>query len=184
MEETAPLLQDPDLTMRSLASEEFNALSDALSKTVKTIFPALLIPPSTTCHLSALMELKSGVGGSESSLFLSDLLRMYQRLAHSNNWKSSIVAENNLESGGIKDAIVEIKGETAYDTLRWESGVHRVQRVPATEASGRTHTSTVAVVVSTYPFGNFIRILDIWSGITSYGRNRYSQGRTIFYGRH
>ena len=75
---------------------------------------------------------------------------MYQRLAHSNNWKSSVVAENNLESGGIKDAIVEIKGETAYDNLRWESGVHRVQRVPATESSGRTHTSTVAVVVSTF----------------------------------
>ena len=136
--------------MRSLASEEFNTLSNTLSKTVKTVFPTLLIPPSTTCHLSALMELKSGVGGSESSLFLSDLLRMYQRLAHSNNWKSSIVAENNLESGGIKDAIVEIKGETAYDTLRWESGVHRVQRVPATESSGRTHTSTVAVVVSIF----------------------------------
>jgi peptide chain release factor 1 len=182
LEETAPLLQDPDLTMRSLASEEFNTLSDTLSKTVKTIFPALLIPPSTTCHLSALMELKSGVGGSESSLFLSDLLRMYQRLAHSNNWKSSIVAENKLESGGIKDAIVEIKGETAYDTLRWESGVHRVQRVPATEASGRTHTSTVAVVVSTYLFGNSMKSLDIRSGVTSYGGNRYSQGRTILYG--
>ena len=136
--------------MRSLASEEFKSLSDTLSKTVKTIFPALLVPPSTTCHLSALMELKSGVGGSESSLFLSDLLRMYQRLAHSNNWKSSIIAENSTDSGGIKDAIVEIKGETAYDTLRWESGVHRVQRVPATESSGRTHTSTVAVVVSTF----------------------------------
>ena len=81
---------------------------------------------------------------------LSDLLRMYQRLAHSNNWKSSIVAKNNIDGGGIKDAIVEIKGETAYDTLRWESGVHRVQRVPATESSGRTHTSTVAVVVSTF----------------------------------
>ena len=139
--------------MRSLASEEFSTLSDTLSKTVKTIFPALLIPPSTTRHLSALMELKSGVGGSESSLFLSDLLRMYQRLAHSNNWKSSIVAENSLESGGIKDAIVEVKGEAAYDSFRWETGVHRVQRVPATESSGRTHTSTVAVVVSFYSFG-------------------------------
>ena len=136
--------------MRSLAFEEFNTLSDTLTETVKTIFPALLMPPSTTRHLSALMELKSGVGGSESSLFLSDLLRMYQRLAHSNNWKSSIVAKNDIESGGIKDAIIEIKGETAYDTLRWESGVHRVQRVPATESSGRTHTSTVAIVVSSF----------------------------------
>lgn len=136
--------------MRSLASEEFRTLSNTLTESVNTTFPALLIPPSTTRHLSALMELKSGVGGSESSLFLSDLLRMYQRLAHSNNWKSTVVAKNSLETGGIKDAIVEIKGETAYDTLRWESGVHRVQRVPATESSGRTHTSTVAVVVNTF----------------------------------
>lgn len=95
------------------------------------------------------MELKSGVGGSESSLFLSDMLRMYQRLANNTNWKSSILAKNETEGGGIKDAIVEFKGEGAYDALRWESGVHRVQRVPATESSGRTHTSTVAIVVST-----------------------------------
>lgn len=138
--------------MRLLASQEFNALSATLSEIIKTTFPALLIPPSGTRHLSALMELKSGVGGSESSLFLSDLLRMYQRLAHSNNWTSSIVAKNSVENGGIKDAIVEINGRTAYDTLRWESGIHRVQRVPATESSGRTHTSTVAVVVSTFSF--------------------------------
>jgi peptide chain release factor 1 len=93
------------------------------------------------------MELKSGVGGSESSLFLADLLRMYQRLANSRRWKAQIVTKNDLESGGIKDAVLEIKGEEVYDTLRWESGVHRVQRVPATEASGRVHTSTVAVIV-------------------------------------
>lgn len=88
---------------------------------------------------------------------------MYQRLAHSNNWKSSIVAKNSIESGGTKDAIVEIKGETAYDTLRWESGVHRVQRVPATESSGRTHTSTVAVVVraSSFLFNLPLKDLDI-----------------------
>jgi peptide chain release factor 1 len=93
------------------------------------------------------MELKSGVGGSEASLFLADLLRMYLRLSIGRRWKATVVAQNDSDGGGIKDAIVEIKGEGAYDALRWESGVHRVQRVPATEASGRVHTSTVAIVV-------------------------------------
>lgn len=149
MEETALLLNDPDPTMRSMAADEITLLSNTLSDIIQITFPSLLIPHSTTKHLSALMELKSGVGGSESSLFLSDMLRMYQRLANNTNWKSSILAKNETEGGGIKDAIVEFKGEGAYDALRWESGVHRVQRVPATESSGRTHTSTVAIVVST-----------------------------------
>ncbi|KAF8954711.1 hypothetical protein BDZ97DRAFT_1674230 [Flammula alnicola] len=147
LQETVALLDDPDPSMRSLAADEINSLSTTLADIVQNTFPSLLIPPSTTKHLSALMELKSGVGGSESSLFLADLLRMYQRLANNTHWKASIVAKNDTEGGGIKDAIVEFKGDGAYDALRWESGVHRVQRVPATEASGRTHTSTVAIVV-------------------------------------
>ncbi|KAF8154628.1 hypothetical protein B0H34DRAFT_752636 [Crassisporium funariophilum] len=147
LEQTAPLLNDPDPTMRSLASDEFHSLSNSLTDTLHTTFPALLVPPSPTRHLSALMELKSGVGGSESSLFLSDLLRMYQRLASDADWKATVVGKNATDAGGIKDAIVEIKGQGVYDALRWESGVHRVQRVPATETSGRTHTSTVAIVV-------------------------------------
>ena len=133
--------------MSALGSQEFDSLSKTLEDLVRSTLPALLIPQSTTGQLSALMELKSGVGGSESSLFLGDLLRMYQRLAVTANWKASIIAKNDSDSGGIKDATVEFKGAGAYDSLRWESGVHRVQRVPATEASGRTHTSTVAIVV-------------------------------------
>lgn len=93
------------------------------------------------------MELKSGVGGSEASLFLTNLLRMYQRYAHTMRWKANVVASNENEGGGTKDAVIEFEGKGAYDALRWESGVHRVQRVPATEASGRVHTSTVAIVV-------------------------------------
>jgi peptide chain release factor 1 len=135
--------------MRSLASEEYTALTETLTHTLTQTFPHLLTPPSTTSHLGALMELKSGVGGSESSLFLGELLRMYQRLATSSQWKPQIMSQNELEgmSNGIKDAVLEIKGGGAYDALRWESGVHRVQRVPATETSGRVHTSTVAVIV-------------------------------------
>ncbi|KII85605.1 hypothetical protein PLICRDRAFT_115967 [Plicaturopsis crispa FD-325 SS-3] len=147
LRETVPLLGDPDPTMRSLAIEEYDALSTALTHQIKTVFPSLLVPPSSTAHLSAMIELKSGVGGSEASLFLADLLRVYMRFANTRRWKAQIVASNHTEGGGVKDAIVEVKGQGSYDALRWESGVHRVQRVPATEASGRTHTSTVAVVV-------------------------------------
>ncbi|KAF9553444.1 release factor [Agrocybe pediades] len=133
--------------MQQLALEEVESLTSTLESLAEKTFPSLLIPPSTTKHMSALMELKSGVGGSEASLFLADLLRMYQRFADTTSWSVEIVAKNDAEGSGIKDASVEFKGEGAYDTLRWESGVHRVQRVPATEASGRTHTSTVAIVV-------------------------------------
>ncbi|KAJ3569151.1 hypothetical protein NP233_g5240 [Leucocoprinus birnbaumii] len=146
-QETIELLSDPDPSMRALATEEYASLTEQLNQSVTETFPQLLVPPSETAHLGALMELKSGVGGSESSLFLADLLRMYQRLANASRWKAQVVTQNELEIGGIKDAILEVKGEGAYDTLRWESGVHRVQRVPATESSGRVHTSTVAVVV-------------------------------------
>ena len=95
------------------------------------------------------MELKAGVGGDEASLFVSDLLRMYGRVAETNRWNVEVIAKEETESGrGTKNAVLEVRGEGAYDALRWESGVHRVQRVPETERSGRVHTSTAAVVVS------------------------------------
>ncbi|CAK5277630.1 unnamed protein product [Mycena citricolor] len=145
LRETTTLLDDPDL--RSMASEDYDMLSQAMQDMLTTEFPRILVPPSRTSHLSALVELKSGVGGSEASLFLGDMLRMYLRLAQASRWKANIVSQNNLDSGGIKDAVVEFKGVGAYDSFSLETGVHRVQRVPATEQSGRTHTSTVAVVV-------------------------------------
>ena len=133
--------------MRALASEEHTQLTDALSTSLSSTFPALLVPPSTTAHLSAIIDIKSGVGGSEASLFLGDLLRVYLRYAQDSRWKADIVTKNESDNGGIKDAVVEVRGPGAYDALRWESGVHRVQRVPATETKGRVHTSTVAVIV-------------------------------------
>ncbi|KAJ7940480.1 hypothetical protein B0H13DRAFT_2225896 [Mycena leptocephala] len=145
LRETTVLLDDPDL--RSMASEDYTMLAESLKEIVKKTFPSILVPPSRTSHLSALLELKSGVGGSEASLFLEEMLKMYLRLAQVSRWKANVVASNDLDVGGIKDAVVEFKGPGAYDALRWESGVHRVQRVPATEQSGRVHTSAVAVVV-------------------------------------
>ncbi|KAG5645957.1 hypothetical protein DXG03_004749 [Asterophora parasitica] len=146
LEETNSLLDDPDESMRAMAVEEHQTLTNSLTTLIESTVPTLLIPPSPTSQLSAILELKSGVGGSESSLFLENLLRMYVRLANVRRWGVE-VSTNSNEGGGVKDATVEVRGEGAYDALKWESGVHRVQRVPATEASGRVHTSTVAAIV-------------------------------------
>jgi len=146
--ETATLLTDPDPTMRSLAAKEQAELFSTLSNHLATAFPALLVPKSSSGRHFALMELKAGVGGDEACLFAADLLRMYSRLAEEYGWPVEAISKEYTEGGkGIRGAVLEIKGGGAYDTLRWESGVHRVQRVPETEKSGRLHTSTVAVVV-------------------------------------
>lgn len=137
--------------MRSLAADEFTMLQESLSMHLSTKFPSLLVPPSQTRSFSALLELKAGVGGSEATLFLEDLLRVYVRHAHSQGWRADVIQSTEVIGGGMRDAIVEVKGEGAFDALRWETGVHRVQRVPATEASGRVHTSTVAIIVSLIP---------------------------------
>lgn len=144
--------------MRAMAEEEHATLTQKLSTALEITFPKLLIPASDdTSRLSAYIELKAGVGGSEASLFVGDLMRMYLRLSQSMSWTATVVSSSIIENGGFRDAIIEVRGEHSYDTLRWETGVHRVQRVPATERLGRTHTSTVACIVSlslsesTYP---------------------------------
>ncbi|KAF9515360.1 hypothetical protein BS47DRAFT_1342070 [Hydnum rufescens UP504] len=146
------LPEEPDPSMRALIEEERDQIAESLSHQLTETIPSLLIPASKTKLLSAIMELKAGAGGDEASLFLSEILRMYTRLATSSGFRPELVASTTLEgskgpTGGIRDAILEIKGKGSYDVFRWESGVHRVQRVPATETQGRTHTSTVAVVV-------------------------------------
>jgi len=143
--DTLPLLDDPN--MRDLAKEEYLSLTHDLTHYITHVFPSLLATPHESEHMSALIELKSGVGGSEASLFVADILRMYVRFAHTRDWHPTVLSSNESDGGGVKDAILEVKGTGAYDALRWESGVHRVQRVPATESSGRVHTSTVAAVV-------------------------------------
>ena len=144
------MMEDSDETLRALAAEDDRTFEETLHRLVGGVFPSLLIPPSKTAHMSALMELKAGVGGSESNLFLAELMRMYLRYAQSVKWKTTTVSSLDAPEGGVKNAVIEFKGPGAYDSLRWESGVHRVQRVPATEASGRVHTSTAAVVVSRF----------------------------------
>ena len=145
-EDTIQLFDSPELL--DLAIAETDGLLSDLRSLLAHDLPNALLPSSETEGLSALVELKAGVGGSESSLFTAELLRMYGRFARLNGWEPTVLASSESDGGGFKDVIFEVNGSGAYDTLRWESGVHRVQRVPATEASGRLHTSTVAAVVS------------------------------------
>ena len=111
---------------------------------VNVIFPSVLLPSSRTkCH--ALLEFKAGVGGAESNLFLSDLAAMYRRYAIIRGWH---YRSAGLRDHGAKHAIVEVLGEGSYESLRWETGIHRVQRVPGTESGRRVHTSTASLIVS------------------------------------
>lgn len=147
------MTKDEDPEIREMAEEERDQLVANLSVHLSETFPKLVIPSSTTQHFSALMEIRAGAGGDEASLFLGELVRMYTRLAVDSGFPAELVSFSASDvskgaAGGGKEAILEIKGPGSYDKFRFESGVHRVQRVPATETKGRLHTSTVAVLVS------------------------------------
>ncbi|KLO15191.1 peptide chain release factor 1, partial [Schizopora paradoxa] len=145
--DTETLLEDGDSDIRALASEEYNSVLADSKKHIEEVLPTLIIPPSPSADYHAILELKSGVGGAESSLFLNDLMKMYSRYASDLGWQAKVISEDDRDGGGIKNATMEVIGDGAYDDLKWETGVHRVQRIPATEAGGRVHTSTVSLFV-------------------------------------
>ncbi len=135
---------DPDL--RSLAEADVAELTPRIESLEKEI-KRLLVPRDPRDQKNVIMEIRAGTGGDEAALFAADLFRMYTRFAERHVWKSEILSENAIGIGGYKEVILEIKGQGAYSLLKYESGVHRVQRVPTTEASGRIHTSTATVAV-------------------------------------
>ncbi|KAJ9116608.1 hypothetical protein QFC20_000541 [Naganishia adeliensis] len=152
MTEAEALLQDPDPGMRSLASEELSGLEDEMSELLQDRLPGLLLPPSATASLGAMIELKAGVGGDEAALFVEQVMRMYIRYAQTRGWRTEILSKTAGSIGtgagtGLKDVTIKVLGDGAFGDFRFERGVHRVQRVPATESAGRVHTSTIAVVV-------------------------------------
>jgi peptide chain release factor 1 len=141
---TQEMLKDPD--MRELAEEELQALEtrrDVLFGEIKV----LMIPKDPNDAKNVMIEIRAGTGGDEAALFASDLFRMYSRYAERQGWKLEVLSMSDSGAGGIKEVIAMIEGRNAYSRLKYESGVHRVQRVPATEASGRIHTSTATVAV-------------------------------------
>lgn len=151
IDESETLLSDPDASLRQLATEEIASLTEHLDDLLHSRLPALLLPTTSTSLLPCILEIKAGVGGSESCLFLEELVRMYTRFAVKKGWKVNMISKEDAGlggMGGLKEATIEINGEGAFGWFVWERGVQRVQRVPATESQGRVHSSTVTVVVS------------------------------------
>jgi len=147
VEEARELLNGPlDKDFRELVQLEFDEGRENLEK-IEQELKVLLLPKDPNDDKNVIMEIRGGAGGDEAALFAADLLRMYQMYAESKGWKIEILNINQTELGGIKEISFEINGHGAYSQLKYESGVHRVQRVPTTESSGRIHTSTVTVAV-------------------------------------
>lgn len=140
------LYEKLDDEMRELVKEEVKELEEKLVEFEEEL-KLLLIPKDPNDHKNVIVEIRGGAGGDEAALFAGTLFRMYVRYAERNNWKVDIMNTNEIGIGGYKEVIFMIKGKGAYSRLKYESGVHRVQRVPETEASGRIHTSTTTVAV-------------------------------------
>ncbi|MCL1999019.1 MAG: peptide chain release factor 1 [Turicibacter sp.] len=135
-----------DEEMRQLAKEELKESRERLENTITTL-KLLLLPKDPNDEKNVIVEIRSGAGGDEAALFVSNLSRMYNYYADGRRWKSEILSLNENGIGGYKEIIFMIHGKSAYSRLKYESGVHRVQRVPETESSGRIHTSTATVAV-------------------------------------
>jgi peptide chain release factor 1 len=144
--EAQELARDPDSGLADLAREEAASLEPQLEAAEQEL-RALLIPPDPLSDRDTLVEIRAGTGGDEAALFAADLYRMYARYAERQGWKTEPVSQSEGNVGGLKEVIFAVRGEDAYGHLRHESGVHRVQRVPATEAQGRIHTSAATVAV-------------------------------------
>jgi peptide chain release factor 1 len=139
-------LNGDDEEMRELAKSEAPDLEEKKEK-MESYIRQLLIPKDPQDEKNAIIEIRAGTGGDEASLFAGDLLRMYMRFCERRGWKTAILSENEGTVGGYKEVQLEVTGDDVYGTLKFESGVHRVQRVPDTEASGRVHTSAATVAV-------------------------------------
>ncbi len=146
LEDSKELLADGDPEIESMARDEIAALSEEkaeLEKSLKT----LLLPKDPNDEKNLILEIRAGTGGEEAALFAADLFRMYLRYAENRRWKVEVLSENQTGVGGLKEIIATVEGQRAYSALKFESGIHRVQRVPTTETQGRIHTSAVTVAV-------------------------------------
>jgi peptide chain release factor 1 len=148
IEQNRLLIADPasDTAFRELAGEELAALEARLPEAERAVLVAML-PPDPADSRNAIIEIRAGTGGDEAGLFAGDLFRMYSRYCDDRGWKIAMIDANAAEIGGYKEIVATISGDGAYGALRFESGTHRVQRVPATEAQGRIHTSAATVLV-------------------------------------
>ncbi len=146
MEENRELARDKDPEIRELAQSELDGLQEKKEKLEEDL-KMQLVPSDPLDHKNIILEIRAGTGGEEAALFAADLFRMYSRYAEERNWKVEVLNMQETGSGGIKEVIASISGKMVYSRLKYESGVHRVQRVPETESQGRVHTSAVTVAI-------------------------------------
>jgi peptide chain release factor 1 len=146
LEGAEELVKSSDADMRELAEEELKSLESRREALLQEL-RILLVPKDPNDEKNVILEIRAGTGGDEAALFAADLFRMYTRYAETQRWKLEVMSSSDSGAGGIKEVIASIEGRGVYSKLKYESGVHRVQRVPATEASGRIHTSTATVAV-------------------------------------
>jgi peptide chain release factor 1 len=146
LDEARVMADDPDEEVRAMAREEADRLA-ARAAALESELRLQLVPRDPNDDRNVIVEVRAGTGGEEASLFAADLYRMYARYADRRRWKVEILSTSESEAGGYKEIIAEVRGDAAYSRLKFESGVHRVQRVPTTEAQGRIHTSTATVSV-------------------------------------
>ena len=144
IDEAREMQKDPE--MRDLARQEESELADEQLR-LEERMKFLLLPKDPNDDKNILLEIRGGTGGEEAALFASDLFRMYTRFAERRRWKVEILSMSSASAGGLKEVVAAVEGKGAYAQLKYESGVHRVQRVPATEAQGRVHTSTATVAI-------------------------------------
>jgi len=140
------MMQDPDLDVRQMADEELQQAT-ARAAALEVELSKLLLPTDPLDHSNIFLEVRAGTGGDEAAIFAGDLYRMYSRYAEQQGWQSEIISESPGEHGGYKEVVLRLIGHGVYSRLKFESGTHRVQRVPQTEAQGRIHTSAATVAV-------------------------------------
>jgi len=140
------MMKEGDPELKAMAQEELLELNDKIAELEKTL-QTLMLPQDPDDSRNIFIEIRAGAGGDEASLFAADLFRMYSRYAAGQGWQVEIVSQNGSEKGGFKEIIARVAGDNVYAKLKFESGAHRVQRVPTTEAQGRIHTSTCTVAV-------------------------------------
>ncbi len=158
MDENQLLLQDSDSDIREMAEMEKQEIAEKMKSTEEHLM-MLLLPKDPDDDKNVYLEIRAGAGGQEAALFVLDLLRMYQFFAQGNKWSVVIVSQQEAEQGGAREVICHIKGKEVFARLKYESGTHRVQRVPLTESQGRIHTSTCTVAI--LPESDEVKAIDI-----------------------
>lgn len=148
LSDSQKLLEDDDLDpeLYALAREEIDAVTEEIAE-IKHSITLLMLPPDPSDSRNTVFEIRAGTGGEEAALFAGDLFRMYSKFVESRGWRIELISSSPSDTGGLKEVIFLISGEDVYKFLKFESGVHRVQRVPVTEANGRVHTSAATVAV-------------------------------------